>query len=72
MMNFTYTKCMQTMKTWSHDIFQSDGPIWESGISSWPLESQDHFYDNVMNDLMQKCNYDFWVLKIVILVIFQN
>ena len=43
--SFTHTKCMQTVKTWSHDIFQSDGPIWELGISSWLLESEDHFYD---------------------------
>ena len=34
---------MQTVKTCSCDIFQSDSPIRESDISSQPLESQDHF-----------------------------
>ena len=36
-------KCMQTMKTWSCNIFQSNGPIWKSNVLSWFLESQDHF-----------------------------
>ena len=36
-------KCIQTMKTWFCDIFQSDGPIWKSNVLSWLLESQDHF-----------------------------
>jgi len=35
---------LQTMNIWSCDIFQSDGPICESGIPSQPLESQDYFY----------------------------
>ena len=45
---------MQTVKTRSCDIFQFDGPIWEPGILSRPLESQDHSYDNVTNDLMHE------------------
>ena len=40
-----HAKCMQSMQTWSWDIFQSNGPIWKSGIPSWLLELQDHFYD---------------------------
>ena len=36
---------MQIMNIWSFDIFQSDGPIWESDILLQLLESQYHFYD---------------------------
>ena len=50
----TKTKCMQTVKTWFCDIFQSNGPIWELVIPSRQLESQDHFM--ICNGWFNICN----------------
>ena len=51
---FTQTKCMQTVQTWSCDIFQSNVPTWKSGTPSWSWESQDHFM--VCNEWINACN----------------
>ena len=55
MVGSTQTKWMQTVQTWSSDIFQSDGPIWKSDTPLWLLEPQDFFF-MICNEWINACN----------------